>query len=473
MPDTEKECTLDSDCPSIDEQEQYCSSSSTGPNFCKSYAAIDDACNVFTLPEDMSFCNPSLHKCYEPQNCIIADVGGICVGRSERNKVGDCCNDNADCDSGICAESESFIGTMVNLCQENLNITVRNVTLCVENQDCPKREWCASHSEGFKFCKPYARLNERCNAFTLPEEFGLCNPRLKCYEPNSCFLADGGGTCVDKSELNKAGACCETNEECESGLCEEGTTSWGAVAMFCSEANVDADADAAISAIDDLAMIDFEDESEHIKKHGCRVGDILYSNGDSIGFIGLECLDDSRFDGKESICQDGEVISETKVFTCDEQVPFCHQCNGKRGRGNAICLSSRIGSTSTTTATSRMSNENTCMTGSEWVVSKSISNVTNTNQDQVIFEGREPTVTSDSEDSSDIDNHSSSMEQTTNLDDEVTVLDDEVAVLDDDDIVNQDSNDEEEIMTSTGQRYTSHRVVFYSLAYLAMMAVFH
>eukprot|EP01083_Nonionella_stella_P222253 793277_1 len=40
----------------------------------------------------------------------------------------------------------------------------------------------------------------------------------------------------------------------------------------------------------------------------CLVGDIMHRSGDSIGFIGLECIDSVNFDGIQSTCMDGEIV---------------------------------------------------------------------------------------------------------------------------------------------------------------------
>ncbi|KAL9186358.1 hypothetical protein ACHAXT_005596 [Thalassiosira profunda] len=72
---------------------------------------------------------------------------------------------------------------------------------------------------------------------------------------------------------------------------------------------------------------------------GCLVGDVRYQEGDSIGLIGLECVNETSYDGKASYCgPDGEIIETEEQFTCFESVPNCVQC-GPRGEGAALCLS--------------------------------------------------------------------------------------------------------------------------------------
>lgn len=83
------------------------------------------------------------------------------------------------------------------------------------------------------------------------------------------------------------------------------------------------------------AVSNFDQNS--IDTNNCLVGDILYNNGDYVGYIGLECLDDSNYTGIESFCIDGEIVNEEKTLTCDENiVPRCFQC-GEKGWGQAIC----------------------------------------------------------------------------------------------------------------------------------------
>lgn len=74
----------------------------------------------------------------------------------------------------------------------------------------------------------------------------------------------------------------------------------------------------------------------------CLVGDIMVQEGDSVGFIGWECLNSTHFDGTESFCRNGVVESDPVVLSCSNDnmspPPFCVQC-GPRNRGAALCLS--------------------------------------------------------------------------------------------------------------------------------------
>lgn len=72
----------------------------------------------------------------------------------------------------------------------------------------------------------------------------------------------------------------------------------------------------------------------------CLVGDIMHSEGDSVGTIGWECHKDNNktYDGTESVCQNGQVVRKPVVLECSGTVPYCVQC-GPRQIGGALCLS--------------------------------------------------------------------------------------------------------------------------------------
>lgn len=62
----------------------------------------------------------------------------------------------------------------------------------------------------------------------------------------------------------------------------------------------------------------------------------MYREGDSIGQIGLECIDNTTYEGQASSCgPNGTIVEEVQTFTCSN---YCVQC-GPRGRGAALCLS--------------------------------------------------------------------------------------------------------------------------------------
>ena len=60
----------------------------------------------------------------------------------------------------------------------------------------------------------------------------------------------------------------------------------------------------------------------------CLVGDIMYSEGDSVGTIGWECHKDNNktYDGTESVCQNGQVVRKPVVLECSGTVAYCVQC---------------------------------------------------------------------------------------------------------------------------------------------------
>ncbi|EJK60318.1 hypothetical protein THAOC_19348, partial [Thalassiosira oceanica] len=71
---------------------------------------------------------------------------------------------------------------------------------------------------------------------------------------------------------------------------------------------------------------------------GCLVGDVMYQEGDSVGYIGLECIDGSSFTARSSTCgPDGVIVDEETTEVCPESVPHCVQCG--TGVGSALCLS--------------------------------------------------------------------------------------------------------------------------------------
>jgi len=216
------------------------------------------------------------------------------------------------------------------------NIHDFGVNACSEKNECSEGQWCSSHSNGTKFCKEYAALDEPCNFFAMPEDFQQCNPFIhKCYEPRNCIIADIGGTCVEDSKLLEEGDCCFSNEECASGLCNEGKTSQGTIQKLCGSKK----------SRDQLSTT-------------CLIGDILYSDGDIVGHFGYQCLDDSMYEAVESFCKNGEILEKDKVISCPLSAPICNRCGG-RGIGNARCLSSSTLDVST-------QRNNNCIFGSEW-----------------------------------------------------------------------------------------------------------
>jgi len=75
---------------------------------------------------------------------------------------------------------------------------------------------------------------------------------------------------------------------------------------------------------------------------GCLVGDILFAEGQSTGHIGLECVNETSYDGSEGVCSsDGNIVQIEKKFTCPKGVPYCIQC-GPKAEGDAFCLSTKL-----------------------------------------------------------------------------------------------------------------------------------
>merc|ERR1719277_227388 len=69
----------------------------------------------------------------------------------------------------------------------------------------------------------------------------------------------------------------------------------------------------------------------------CLVGNVMYSEGDSIGFIGHACTGASTFKGTESFCRGGKVVDVPYMGTCTGAVPHCVQ-EGPAKMGAAVCL---------------------------------------------------------------------------------------------------------------------------------------
>jgi len=67
----------------------------------------------------------------------------------------------------------------------------------------------------------------------------------------------------------------------------------------------------------------------------CRVGDMMYSDGDMTGYIGTTChTNDFTFDSLDSYCRDGEIVQIVGEQICPDLTPFCCQVDG-----SALCLS--------------------------------------------------------------------------------------------------------------------------------------
>lgn len=65
---------------------------------------------------------------------------------------------------------------------------------------------------------------------------------------------------------------------------------------------------------------------------------MMFVEGQSTGHVKLECLNETSYDGLETICgPDGKFIEVENQFTCGNTVPNCVQC-GERGADAALCL---------------------------------------------------------------------------------------------------------------------------------------
>ncbi|KAL3762742.1 hypothetical protein ACHAW5_006553 [Stephanodiscus triporus] len=80
-------------------------------------------------------------------------------------------------------------------------------------------------------------------------------------------------------------------------------------------------------------------------------GDMMFYEGQSMGHLGVECLNSTSYNATDTVCgPDGEMIESPAVYTCPTSdpefdpdglyaAPFCVQCSPP-GPGSALCLSS-------------------------------------------------------------------------------------------------------------------------------------
>ena len=130
-------CTDETDCS----PEHWCARHSDGSRFCKEYAPLGDSCEF--LPrrmEDLERCDPAIHYCFEPESCIIADLGGICELKSTKYNEGACCRNNDDCSSNRC-EEDCLLSRCDSFCvgadrvEDNTNVVIggsSNETECTK-----------------------------------------------------------------------------------------------------------------------------------------------------------------------------------------------------------------------------------------------------------------------------------------------------------------------------------------------------
>lgn len=288
-------------------------------------------------------------------------------------------------------------------CSKTCDADAIDYVACNVTTDCPDSQWCAFHLDGYEFCKDYAGLGEPCNFFTLPENAGVCDSRIHtCYAPMDCMIPDMGGTCMEEEPtVKKIGACCVSDDECESGFCD--TNEEFSIWSLCQKSslpisnvtNEELPPVVPVSNVtneEPLPLVPIENETEEEAQAFCLVGDIAYDNGDTIGHIGYECLDDSNYEAMQSICQNGTVVKQEITETCPESAPVCYQC-GERGMGNALCMTSQ--SNSTTSVSSSRINGNTCMIGSEWATftNNTVKITNSSSQSSADFEQSDPVIT--------------------------------------------------------------------------------
>lgn len=71
----------------------------------------------------------------------------------------------------------------------------------------------------------------------------------------------------------------------------------------------------------------------------CQVGDIVYSIGELVGSIGVQCYDNNTYIGLQSFCgKNGSVYYQDTNLSCPDEAPYCFQC-GNASNGAAKCLS--------------------------------------------------------------------------------------------------------------------------------------
>lgn len=252
---------------------------------CKDYAEEGDDCETYGHFEEIDFCNPETHFCFKTMDCIIPDVGGICVPLGTKAQLGDCCYDDSHCESNLCAEGEVMFGIIERICQ---------VSPCID-LSCTNDQWCAEDINGTYFCKDYLLEGETCFSST-PEHIDRCNATHFCYEPKFCINDELGGVCRPNSGKYELGDCCSRDKDCKSN--------------FCLYDNVD-------------TMI------STCQITTCEKDGIFYENGHQNR---SECIDSSHAEILEFYCLDGDVIKVESKLECHGESQ-CYQC----GDNLAVC----------------------------------------------------------------------------------------------------------------------------------------
>ncbi|KAL9183772.1 hypothetical protein ACHAXT_004628 [Thalassiosira profunda] len=163
--------------------------------------------------------------------------------------------------------------------------------------------------------------------------------------PNACNAEAAGAEVAYETagDVTAGDACDPDTPPTPPTVC---TTDWRPVCgsdgvIYSNACNAEAaGAEVAYEAAGDVGPGDECNPNDPPTPEGCLVGDIMYQEGDSIGHIGLECIDDVAYDARASTCgPDGEIVETEEVFSCSGSTPYCMQC-GPRGIGAALCLSS-------------------------------------------------------------------------------------------------------------------------------------
>eukprot|EP00484_Ammonia_sp_Unknown_P013017 CAMPEP_0197072892 /NCGR_PEP_ID=MMETSP1384-20130603/210323_1 /TAXON_ID=29189 /ORGANISM="Ammonia sp." /LENGTH=560 /DNA_ID=CAMNT_0042511713 /DNA_START=122 /DNA_END=1805 /DNA_ORIENTATION=+ len=139
-----------------------------------------------------------------------------------------------------------------------------------------------------------------------------CSSDGNTYEGTQSFCDDGSIL-----ELPYTGDCDKEYEG--SSCCQQGAPgTWGG----------------AVCITRDCVEYDGKEDGD------CLVGDIMYQNGDSIGIQSDTCLDDEKYSGTESICNNGKVEEAEYFGDCGEDSPGskCHQQGEVGERFAAVCL---------------------------------------------------------------------------------------------------------------------------------------
>lgn len=105
-----------------------------------------------------------------------------------------------------------------------------------------------------------------------------------------------------------------------------------------------------VTSILALLLLLLPDNNTSVVNADCLVeGDMVFVEGQSLGHIGLTCINSTSYNATDSICGPGEgfdgvIIDAPAVYTCpqdDEAIqptPYCVQC-GPPGMQGAVCLS--------------------------------------------------------------------------------------------------------------------------------------